>query len=411
MLLLKRFLKSFIRVGTLTVVDANGHAHLAAGALPGPTVTIRISDPRYYAKIARNPGLHVGEAYMDGALTVERGDIYDFLELAGRNLEAQPRRRWFAALGGVVRLLTQSNPLDRSRSNVAHHYDLSATLFENFLDADRQYSCAYFSSPDQSIDEAQLAKKHHIAAKLLLRPGMRVLDIGCGWGGMALELARRYDVRVHGITLSTEQLEIARQRARAAGLADRVQFTLTDYRELDGVYDRIVSVGMFEHVGAPQYETFFAKVRDLLAPKGVALLHSIGRADGPGITNPWIRKYIFPGGYSPALSQVLPAVEQAGLWTTDVEILRIHYAETLRHWRKRFLENWDNLKDVYDERFKRMWDFYLAACEMSFRHDGLMVFQIQMSREIDAVPVTRDYMVDEERRLAGADRPRRRESA
>jgi cyclopropane-fatty-acyl-phospholipid synthase len=248
-------------------------------------------------------------------------------------------------------------------------------------------------------------------AKLLLRPGQRVLDIGCGWGGMALEIARSYDVQVHGITLSTEQLEIAQQRARAAGLADRVQFSLTDYRQLDACYDRVVSVGMFEHVGEPQYDTFFAKVRDLLAPRGVALLHSIGRADGPGITNPWIRKYIFPGGYSPALSQVMPSVERAGLWTTDVEILRIHYAETLRLWRERFLANWPRLKEIYDDRFRRMWEFYLAACEMSFRRDGLIVFQMQMAREIDAVPVTRDYLVDEERRLAAAARPRRRESA
>ncbi|MBL8807662.1 MAG: class I SAM-dependent methyltransferase [Rhodospirillales bacterium] len=411
MLILERFLKSFIRVGTLTVVDAAGHAHLFAGALPGPTVTIRISDPIYYTRIARNPGLNVGEAYMDGALTVESGDIYDFLALAGLNLAAQPRRRLFDALGGFVRLLTQSNPLDRSRRNVAHHYDLSAALFENFLDADRQYSCAYFKSPQASLEEAQIAKKRHIAAKLLLQPGMRVLDIGCGWGGMAIELARSYDVLVHGITLSNEQLEIARQRARAAGLADRVQFTLSDYRELEGTFDRIVSVGMFEHVGVPQYDTFFRRVRDLLAPKGVALLHSIGRVDGPGVTNPWIRRYIFPGGYSPALSQVLPSVERSGLWTTDVEILRVHYAETLRHWRARFIANWPRLAGTYDERFRRMWEFYLAACEMSFRFDGLMVFQLQMSREIDTVPLTRDYMVDEERRLAAAGHPRRRESA
>ncbi|MBI3506626.1 MAG: class I SAM-dependent methyltransferase [Proteobacteria bacterium] len=411
MFLLGRFLRSFIRVGSLVVVDADGNPHRFGTPGDGPDIAIRISDKRYYARLGFNPGLYLGEAYMDGALTVEHDDLIGFLDLCGRNLADRPLGSWLAMLGGLARRLTQYNPMPRSRRNVAHHYDLSAALFDSFLDPDRQYSCAYFPTQATSLDEAQAAKKRHIAAKLLLKPGMRVLDIGCGWGGLALDLARHCDVEVHGITLSREQLEVARRRAAAEGLAGRVRFSLTDYRDVAGEYDRIVSVGMFEHVGTGHYREYFGAIRRLLAPDGVALLHAIGRSDGPGVSNAWIRKYIFPGGYSPALSEVLPTIEKSGLWTTDIEILRLHYAETLRHWRERFLANWHRTDAGYDQRFRRMWEFYLAASEMSFRHDRLMVFQIQLARDVASVPVTRDYMFAEERRLAGAGAPEMRETA
>jgi len=337
---------------------------------------------------------------MDGTLTVENASIADFLNLACENLGVVTpdwRIRLQERCRHMFRYLQQYNPVSRSHRNVAHHYDLSATLYDLFLDADRQYSCAYFPTPGITIEEAQANKKRHIASKLLLKPGQKVLDIGCGWGGMALYLARECGVEVTGLTLSTEQLKVAQSRAQAAGLADRVTFELCDYRVHQGSYDRIVSVGMFEHVGVPQYPVFFAKVQELLKPDGVALLHSIGRMDGPAGTNPWIRKYIFPGGYSPALSEVLPVTEQLKLWVTDIEVLRLHYAETLKAWRQRFNANRERIRALYDERFCRMWEFYLAGSEMAFRHQGHLVFQMQLAKAVDAVPMTRDYMIDWER--------------
>jgi cyclopropane-fatty-acyl-phospholipid synthase len=296
--------------------------------------------------------------------------------------------------------MTQWNTQRRANRNVVHHYDLSRALYESFLDTDMQYSCAYFRSPQDTIDEAQRAKRTHLAAKLLLRRNQRVLDIGSGWGGLAIDLAKRAQVRVDGVTLSHEQLRLADERAGRAGVGADVRFHLKDYRTLEGCYDRIVSVGMFEHVGVPFYPAFFGKIRDLLAPDGVAVVHAIGSIDGPGIGNAWIRKYIFPGGYVPALSEVLPAVEESGLFLTDIEILRLHYAETLRQWRQRFLDNWKTIEALYDARFRRMWEFYLAASEMSFRVGGLMVFQLQLAKDRAAVPLTRDYITDYERAAA-----------
>jgi cyclopropane-fatty-acyl-phospholipid synthase len=302
-----------------------------------------------------------------------------------------------------LRSLQQWNPISRSRANAAHHYDLSDQLYELFLDPDRQYSCAYFSHDTDDLESAQRNKKRHIASKLMIEPGNKVLDIGCGWGGLALYLARECGADVTGLTLSEEQYKVAQRRAAAAGLAERVRFHLRDYREEKGTYDRIVSVGIIEHVGVPQYRRFFETVRGLLKPSGVMLLHAIGRSDGPGATNPWIRKYIFPGGYSPALSEVLPEIERAGLWVTDIEVLRLHYAETLRAWRQRFMANLDKVRALYDERFCRMWEFYLAASETAFRRSGHMVFQIQLARAVDTVPRTRDYMIDWEREHAGTE--------
>jgi cyclopropane-fatty-acyl-phospholipid synthase len=311
---------------------------------------------------------------------------------------AHPLTRILSTLDRLLRRLHQYNPAHRARANVAHHYDLSDTLYGLFLDADRQYSCAYFTHEHDDLDQAQRDKKRHLAAKLLLEPGVRVLDIGSGWGGLGMYLAEAGAAEVVGITLSEEQLKVSRERAARAGLDDRVRFELCDYRALDGKFDRIVSVGMFEHVGLRHYPEFFAAVRDLLCEDGVAVLHSIGRADGPGATNPWLRKYIFPGGYSPALSEVLPVVERLGLWVTDIEILRLHYAETLRLWRRRFLANRARIAELYDERFCRMWEFYLVGSELAFRRMGHMVFQLQLAKRQDAVPLTRDYITDWERR-------------
>ncbi|MGA8381258.1 MAG: cyclopropane-fatty-acyl-phospholipid synthase family protein, partial [Stellaceae bacterium] len=344
--------------------------------------------------------------YVDGTLTIEEGDLYDLIDLLELNLEALPEGALSRVLNGsstFLRRVHQYNPLFRARQNAAHHYDLSDQLYELFLDQDRQYSCAYFRGGHDDLETAQLDKKRHIAAKLMIEPGQKVLDIGSGWGGLALYLARECGAEVTGLTLSVEQHQVSMRRAAAAGLSERIRFHLRDYREEDGQYDRIVSVGMFEHVGINHYRTFFAKVKSLLTPDGVALLHSIGRMDGPGSTHPWVRKYIFPGGYAPALSEVVPVVERLRLWITDIEILRLHYAHTLRLWRRRFEQNRDRLRTIYDERFCRMWEMYLAGSEVAFRRAGHLVFQMQLAKSIDAVPLTRDYM-RQSRMATSADR-------
>jgi len=406
-MLLSRLFERIITVGRLRVLDAGGRFHTFDGS-PGASVTIRLHDPALHWKLFVRPRLYLGEAYMDGALTVEEGSLYDLIDLLAVNLEAMPEGLLARLLNGSVTLLRrvhQYNPLPRARQNAAHHYDLSDQLYELFLDKDRQYSCAYFYDGGNDLDVAQLNKKQHIAAKLLVRPGQRVLDIGSGWGGLALYLASEYGADVTGLTLSVEQHKVAVRRIAAAGLSDRVRFHLRDYREELGRYDRIVSVGMFEHVGINHYSAFFAKLKSLLTPDGIALLHSIGRKDGPGSTHPWIRKYIFPGGYAPALSEVLPTVERSKLWITDIEILRLHYAETLRAWRDRFERNRDRLRRIYDERFCRMWEMYLISSEVAFRRQDHMVFQMQLSKAVDTVPLTRDYLVHWEReRSADSDR-------
>jgi cyclopropane-fatty-acyl-phospholipid synthase len=396
---LQTFLRKVVREGVLTVRLPDGSV-LTLGDGEGPPVGIAIPSRRWMARIAADPALAVGEAYMEGGLVLEQGGIYEFLELLGRNAMHWPFRR----PGGLERWWVdrrlQANRRAAARRNVAHHYDLSVDFYRRFLDADMQYSCAYFGSPDASLEEAQLAKKRHIAAKLLIEPGQRVLDIGCGWGGLALTLAREAGAQVDGITLSTEQLATARGRAEAAGLNGRARFSLTDYRDVDEPYDRIVSVGMFEHVGRPNFQTYFDQIARLLKDDGVALVHSIGRYEGPSFTQAWIAKYIFPGGYIPAMSEVLACVERAGLMVTDVEILRLHYAETLRAWRDRFTAQRAEIAGLYDERFCRMWEFYLCVSEIAFRYRGHMVFQLQLAKKVDAAPITRDYIGDAERRLA-----------
>jgi cyclopropane-fatty-acyl-phospholipid synthase len=407
-MLFAALLKSIIRTGSLRLIDGAGRTH-RIGADEPPRCTIRLARRGLGYTLALNPALYVGEAYMDGTLTIEEGTLYDFLELAAQNYVHLERNRWFALLNNVTRRMQQYNPVGRARRNVAHHYDLSGELYDLFLDRDRQYSCAYFASETDSLEAAQENKKRHIASKLLLdRPGLKVLDIGSGWGGLGLYLAQEAGADVTGVTLSTEQHKVSQNRAAETDLAERVRFHLRDYRAETGRYDRIVSVGMFEHVGAPHYREFFRKLKDLLTGDGVALLHSIGRIDPPGGTNPWLQKYIFPGGYTPALSEVMTAVQDVGLWVTDIEILRLHYAETLRAWRHRFVAHRDAIRALYDERFCRMWEFYLTGSELAFRHGGQMVFQMQLAARQDAVPLTRDYMADWERAHTGAGRTRLR---
>jgi len=391
---LDSLIRRFLVVGSLQVRYPDGQVSRHQGA-PGPAIAFTVTDWAAIRRMVLNPGLALGEGYMDGTIAPVGCSLYDALDLLMTNL-VQGGRQPVMALHGVMaaalKRWAQFNPAARARRNAAHHYDLNGRLYALLLDADRQYSCAYFPTGTETLDVAQAAKKRLVATKLLLRPGMRVLDIGCGWGGMALTLARDHGVHVTGITLSAEQLSAARTRAADAGLQDRVRFELLDYRALAGTWDRVVSVGMFEHVGISHYRTFFDTLRRTLAPDGVALLHSIGRSHGPAATNAWLAKYIFPGGYSPALSEVLPAAERAGLFVTDVEVLRLHYAETLRHWRRNLLARHEAVTALYDERFCRMFEFYLAGAELAFRRTGHMVWQMQVSPSVNAVPLTRDYL-------------------
>jgi cyclopropane-fatty-acyl-phospholipid synthase len=400
---LELVLRAFIRHGTLRLTTAGGNVlHFGDGT--GEPIAVRFTSRAAQWGMLLDPELKVGEAYMDGTLVIERGSIADFLHLAmSQDKSGKPLRwarlQWLARY--LARRLAQLNRPTRARRNVAHHYDLDQQLYALFLDADRQYSCAYFEHPGQSLDDAQLAKKRHIVAKLLVGGDAKVLDIGSGWGGMGLYLAEMAGALVTGVTLSEEQLALSRARAEEKGLAKRAEFRLQDYRDIAERFDRIVSVGMFEHVGVGYYDVFFRKCAEVLADDGVMLLHSIGRSEGPGINNPWINKYIFPGGYIPALSEVLPSVERAGFLVTDIEILRLHYAETLKNWRERFLAHRNDLPKSYDQRFVRMWEFYLAASEMAFREQNLMVMQLQLTKRQGVVPLTRDYIAREEARLRG----------
>ncbi len=398
-----KLLEKSIRHGTLHLRLPDGSTH-TFGSGP-PEVTWRIHSRRAVRRILRNPDLQLGETYVEGLWDVEGDDLVGLLEVLLRNFsdrwrQERPGSRW---LTWIAAAWQQWNRIPRSYRNAAHHYDLDEHLFRCFLDEDLQYSCAYFRRPDVSLEEAQRAKCEHIARKLLLEPDMRVLDIGCGWGGLALFLAERCGARVTGLTLSAEQLRVARDRAAGRGLQDRVEFRLEDYREHRGRYDRIVSVGMFEHVGRPHYGRFFRRVQEMLEPDGVALIHTIGRTSPPGTTNPWIRKYIFPGGYIPALSEVSRSIEGTALLTTDVEVLRLHYAMTLAEWHRRFRRARPEISRRMGERFCRMWAFYLAASEASFRWDDMVVFQIQLAPDHAAVPLTREYQYPWPAQLAAVD--------
>tara|TARA_R110000824_G_scaffold155226_7_gene327883 strand:+ start:41354 stop:42595 length:1242 start_codon:yes stop_codon:yes gene_type:complete len=390
-------LSQVVTSGSLRVIDNKGHEkHYGDGT--GQRITLRFRDSGPHFALALNPYLKLGEAYMDGDFIIEPPHtIYDLLDLLLSNLGSNYSSRAmqiYAAIRRLKRRIDQHNPVGKAQANVAHHYDLDGGIYDLFLDEDRQYSCAYFSRAGMSLEDAQLAKKRHIIAKLHIQPHHRVLDIGCGWGGMALTIAEETGASVVGVTLSREQHKLATARAAARGLSDRVTFRLQDYRELEPDFDRIVSVGMFEHVGIGHYAEYFNHVERLLTPQGVALIHTIGRLDPPAATNPWIAKYIFPGGYIPALSEMSGAVEPTGLMMCDIEILRLHYALTLREWRARFMARREEALKIYDERFCRMWEFYLAASETSFRHEGMVNFQMQLTRKVDTLPLTRDYMLE-----------------
>jgi cyclopropane-fatty-acyl-phospholipid synthase len=395
--LLNSLVSRLVKQGDLKITFPDGTS-TRYGDGTGTPVHMKIRTRRALFSLVADPAFYLGHHYGSGEIEIVEGDIYDLLRTV---FTGNPDFKYYDSpwnsllerLRFLVRWFRERNGIGRSRHNVQHHYDLTGHLYDLFLDRDRQYSCAYFETPDQGLDEAQLAKKRHIASKLLLdRPGLSVLDIGSGWGGMALYLARNLGARVTGVTLSDEQYALSRQRADEEGLSDEVRFLLEDYRNAPGTFDRIVSVGMFEHVGRPNYLTYFRKSAQLLKPDGVMLLHTIGRTDRPSANNPFIEKYIFPGGYIPALSEVMQAVEKSGLAITDIEILRLHYAETLRHWRARFMARREEAKALYDERFCRIWEFYLAASESAFRWQNLVIFQIQLAHDQQAVPLTRDYL-------------------
>ncbi|MEB8386716.1 cyclopropane-fatty-acyl-phospholipid synthase [Rhodobacteraceae bacterium KMM 6894] len=399
---LDRMLRTMLRHGSLIVEMPDGQRQ-RFGDGSGTSLTVQLHDAATVRQLVINPELALGEAYMNGTLTIDDDDVQGLLALIIQNMHAAPRVWWqqpLLKLRSASRRFAQNNIAPKAQRNVAHHYDLSGRLYDQFLDADLQYSCAYFRDPGDTLETAQAQKKDHIARKLMLEPGMRVLDIGCGWGGMALSLARDHGARVLGITLSEEQHARATARAAREGLSDQVEFRLTDYRDVAGTFDRIVSIGMFEHVGLPHYSAFFDTIRDRLSPDGVALVHTIGWIGPSQATNPWIAKYIFPGGYIPKLSETTEAIENSKLWTTDIECLRLHYAYTLRHWFDRFTQNEDEVRTLYDTRFVKMWRFYLAACEQTFRHGPQAVFQFQLSRKIDAVPLTREYLYQPPHRSA-----------
>ena len=400
--LLRYFLDQFIRRGAMTFTTARG-AKFSCGDGTGAPVSVRFLTTDAERRVLLNPELALGEVYMEGSFVVENGSIADALAILMNQpliLPRWARLQWW--LRYLARHARQFNPPGRSKNNVAHHYDLDGRLYSLFLDADKQYSCGYFETPDATLDDAQLAKKRHLAAKLLIKRGDRVLDIGSGWGGLSLYLAEMSGAKVTGVTLSTEQLQVSNARAAEKNLS--AKFFLEDYRDVAGPFERIVSVGMFEHVGVDFYETYFRRCAELLTDDGVMMLHSIGRSEGPDVTNPWITKYIFPGGYIPALSEVLRAIERAGLLVCDIEILRLHYAETLKAWRERFDARREEAVQLYDERFARMWEFYLAVSEMGFRKQNMMNFQIQLARRQGVVPMTRDYVTHEEARLREAER-------
>ena len=404
-MLLESILRRLIRKGALELTLPDGTSRIFGDPAVRP-IRVKFTDPALPRQLVLRPEMGVGEGYMNGTLQIENDDLYGFLALAIQN-RVEATRSLASWPAEVLRYLwgrlDQFNPVERARANVAHHYDLLGDLYDLFLDPDRQYSCAYFKSGKDSLETAQAQKKKHIADKLLISPGMRVLDIGCGWGGMAITLARDYGARVVGVTLSAEQHKLATKRAADAGLADRIDIRLTDYRNLTERFDRVVSVGMFEHVGAPHFREYFHNVRDRLTEDGIALIHTIGRTRPPRYTNPWVSKYIFPGGYCPSMSEVMAAIEKEELYPTDIEVWRLHYAETLRHWYRRFMANIDKARSLYDDRFCRMWRFYLVSSELTFRHDHQCVFHFQLTRRQAAVPLTRDY-------LYPPARPRRQEA-
>ena len=394
-MLLSKMLERLIKSGTLIIIDHKERKHRFSGRGEDPIVTMKFKSQQIERRLIMNPSMALGEGYMEGFWTPEDCSLFDVLNVIGKNISISGNPSNYSFLNKLLfplRYIQQYNPVTRAHRNVAHHYDLSGAMYDLFLDEDRQYSCAYYAQANDSLDTAQLNKKRHIAKKLCLEQGQKVLDIGSGWGGLALFLAKEYGVSVTGLTLSNEQHAVAEQRAAEAGLSERVKFYLRDYRDQSDTFDRIVSVGMFEHVGVNHFDQYFDKVLNLLTDDGVALIHTIGRMETPSITDPWIQKYIFPGGYIPALSETLSAIEKSGLWITDIETLRLHYALTLSDWRKRFVENRDKAAELYDEKFCRMWEYYLCVSEISFRYLRNVVFQVQLTKNQETLPITRQYL-------------------
>lgn len=417
MWLLDKFLKKIIKVGKLVITDHDGKIYEYGpgpeGMEHGQPMHIRLTSSKAAYHIARYPEVGAGEAYMWGWLVVEDPyDIRDMILYIAMNAKTKsntalgPQSAWRRTAAKAIAKIDGINLRSKARKNAEHTYNLTRRLYELFLDEDRQYTMAYYRDTANSLEKAQLDKKAHLAAKMYIKPGMKVLDIGCGWGGFALYLHKHYGCEVLGVALAPDQIAFCQERAKAEGVEDKVKFALMDYRDVQGEFDRISSVGLLEHVGTPHYPQFFEHTNRLLKRDGVMISHCCGRAGTPGFTDAWTRKYIFPGGYIPALSEVLPAIERAGLIVSDIEILRLHYAETLKAWRERFMARRQEAVALKGEEFCRMWEFYLAGSETAFRYQGMMVFQIQLIKRIDALPIVRDYMLEEERRYYEATRSR-----
>ncbi len=380
--------------GTLEIIDSNDKTYKFGSS--NPKVSIRLKNKSIEKKLFFNPNLHIGEAYMNEELIIEKGTLEEFLNLITNCyddfISNNKFYKFYEYLSSIFMPLQQINQLVNSKNNVAHHYDINEDLYKLFLDKDMQYSCAYFHNPNISLEQAQKDKKQHIIKKLQIDKNMNVLDIGCGWGGMAIEIAKSTGAKVKGITLSENQFKTASERAQKEGLSDKVTFALQDYRNETEKYDRIVSVGMFEHVGVKYFKTYLSKANNNLKENGVFLLHTIGQRGKPTATSPWIRKYIFPGGYIPSLSEVMKETQKLNINVTDVEVLRLHYAHTLTRWYQNVLENKDKIIKMFDQRFFRMWEFYLLASKYSFVNMGNVVFQIQIAKNINNLPLTRNYI-------------------
>ena len=389
------FLNNLFKQDGFELIDSNSKKYVIGNPTKDKPIVIRFLDQKLMQKLLINPDLYFGEAYMNGSLVIENGTLTDFLDLAFKNIGRGNINSYGAVIKkikGTFGYLTNLNKIIKSKENVAHHYDISEKLYDLFLDKNRQYSCAYFKNDSDTLEQAQSNKIHHIIKKLNIQPNQKVLDVGSGWGTLALAIAKETKASVTGITLSENQFEYSQNKAKEMNLSNQVNFKLIDYRQLNEKFDRIVSVGMFEHVGRNFYRTYFNKVFQLLNEKGIALIHTIGSSMPPRDPQPWIQKYIFPGGYTPSLSELSKPIEKSGLIVSDIEVLRMHYAHTLRNWKERFLSKKDTVLDMFDEKFFRMWEFYLASCEMAFKWGDQVVFQLQLAKDNSSVPNTRDYI-------------------
>ena len=392
---LANYLNELIKEDGFILLDANSNNYVIGNPKKQNPIKLKLLDKSLHYKLLFYPDLFLGEAYSNGSAVIENGTLTEFLDIALKNVgrnETNTLSEFLNKLRGTYRFLTNFNLIKKSKLNVAHHYDISEDLYGLFLDSKRQYSCAYFKNENDDLETAQTNKIKHIIKKLNLKPNQRVLDIGSGWGSLAIEIAKESQCEVVGITLSENQLEYSKKKAKELNLENQVEFRLMDYRQLDEKFDRVVSVGMFEHVGRKFYKNYFNQVSNLLNDDGIALIHTIGSANPPRDPQPWITKYIFPGGYTPSLSEVANPIEKSGLVISDIEVLRVHYAHTLRHWKERFLGEKDRVLQMFDEKFFRMWEFYLTSCEMSFKWGDQVVFQFQLTKKFTSVPTTRDYI-------------------